>query len=861
MEIFPFVLLRLAGLPLDYLDPLHLLAPDWKNLLLRETELNHQSQALRQRLSDVIGTHPDYQAKNTLANLYRDFASGRRLRIHKYQGLFDHNETAKALFQTLVDWQKQVENLAAQKATFQTDYQTQVIVQRAKLQSLLAAPNLLKGLPFASISTYQRLQRYLQKDPASFRKKELQTERTLLQYLTRTVAKTSPFSHFTTLSIQPLRKSNWQTEPHSKIHLNNYLLAYWQTTLERLPGFNRQLELKVNPSWRQEGEGYTFLLNSRNVESIQGLAENPLVEALVELVGQTRLSFEALLVKAMEFVEAAEEEIAQFMLELIDYGVLEWDWPLSGRSAHWLEELQALVAAKEDFAERNEILALLDKLSLGKVQLEQASAAERPAILQEMQAALEAFFTQYLDTEQEVDESESFQRIGVGEFNFRAEKMAYEDVSSSGQWALGEEALQPLIAELDRLVAAMEGMVEWPWEKAVNKHFLEHFGEKESVDLLTFYDSFYRHVKIENNTQAISPELVEPLLDQLREADLCDTQKGICQLPWAFIDQWLPPVPKQGAQSSPAQAALLQISQTGPHPQAFVEANILGYGKMMGRFLHLFPTQLTTEIRQWNQSLQVAEEDWIENVDASYFNANIYPSLLSKELASPGSQSQLPDEAQVALTDLELTTKADGLILQHRPSKRPIRMFNFGLEALGNRSAMYRLLQTFAYRTPSTDLLVQLVDTAYGGEDAQGVLHFPRLQVGERLILKRRRWYFPQALLPRFEKDNAAFFLAVQTWRQQWQLPRHIFIRLSPRQIPTFGSTKSEAENRRNDDYKPQWIDLEQLLVVELLARLLKRVFGYLEVSEMWPAPDQAIPVDGQARAVEALVEWKNASI
>ena len=844
MKLFPFVLLRLAGLSLDKLAGLHGPTEGWPALLEQIAQRAQRKDLLSQQLSDFIQRQEDYRRRHPLQNLRRDLHRDRRLRLDKYAALFTGDASARALANSFREWEAAGRELEAGRQRWREQYAAEVLRHRHRLQALVDTPALLLGLPFSSTSSEQRLRSYRHKDPLRFRKKELQRERTLLQFLTRMASKTSPFSHFTTLSAQ------------SKIHLNNYLLAYWQTILEGLPGFYGQLPLVVNPSWRRTGAGYTFLLNSRNVESIQELAEHPLVAALVTLLADGSLPFAELLEKALEWVDAEPEELAQFIRELIDYGVLEWDWPLSGRSVNWLEDLRELLRRSPPFAEQADLQRVLDGLAEGKRQLEQVSAEQRAPILLEMQRTLEAGFAPYLSGEEASSEAQGFQRIGVGEFNFRAEKLVYEDVSSAEGLEWSVEDGTSIARELDRLLLRLEGIAEWPWEKAIAEHYTTHYGDRASVDLLSFYDSFYRRDGLGQNEQQLRPEWVDPLLDQLRAADYCDTQSGHCRLPWSFIDNCLPAPDSIPREQGPAQAALVQLERHEGQWRALVEANLQGYGKMMGRFLHLFPKELTQAIRSWNAAQCPDSERWIENVDASYFNANIYPPLLDWELAAPGSQNELPPQQRIALVEVEVFAGPHGPQLRHRSTQQRLRPFNFGLEALGNRSAMYRLLQAFAYRSPSTDLLVQLVDAAYGGTDDRGVWHFPRIALGDHLLLQRRRWYFPRQTLPTYEQSEADFFLAVQTWRRQWRLPRHVFIRISPRMIPTLGPQKSETENRRNDDYKPQWIDLEQALLVQLLARLLKRVDAYLEVVEMWPSPERAPRIDGRPRAVEVLLEW-----
>ena len=266
MKLFPFVLLRLAGLSLAKLAGLHGPTEGWPALLEQIAQRAQRKDLLSQQLSDFIQRQEDYRRRHPLQNLRRDLHRDRRLRLDKYAALFTGDASARALAKSLREWEAAGRELEAGRQRWREQYAVEVLRHRHRLQALVDTPALLLGLPFSSTSSEQRLRSYRHKDPLRFRKKELQSERTLLQFLTRMASKTSPFSHFTTLSAQAFGQRTGMGRSQSKIHLNNYLLAYWQTILEGLPGFYGQLPLVVNPSWRRTGAGYTFLLNSRNVE-------------------------------------------------------------------------------------------------------------------------------------------------------------------------------------------------------------------------------------------------------------------------------------------------------------------------------------------------------------------------------------------------------------------------------------------------------------------------------------------------------------------------------------------------------------------------------------------------------------------
>ena len=593
-------------------------------------------------MSPLIGGHPDYKAKNTLANLYKDLLQDRTVKASKFQTLLDHSEEAIAFYQALQRYEEEQKNWKSLQEVWEENYPQALLGIRRQFQKLLSNEVLGRGLPLSSLSIYQRLQQYLNKSPEAFRKKEWQTERSALQFISRIVAKTSPFSTFTTLSVQSLVDPGFQIEAGSQVRINNYILAYLQALLESIPGFYHQLRIKVNPSLRLQNGQLTFLLNSQNLESLQQIEQSPVLEALLELMEGKRKTFAQLLEKALKYIDADQAQVEAYLLQLLQYGLIEWDWGLSGRDVQWLLKLQSYLSYCAEFPLQAEIVDLLKHLQVQQTSLAQAAGEQRSQILPATAQKLKAFFDQHhQETDPEMADPTTFTRIQVGAFHFKAEKLFYEDVSSHHDPVLSESAVEPLINRLDRLICLLDPLYTSPWKTAVARHFEEHYPDATKVDLLRFYDSFFRQ-RITPGEEPATPHLDE-ILDGLEAGNYFDPSKGECRISLEDLEDLLPPSsPSTVAHSQgPTHAAMLQFCQAENEPLiAFVESNFLGNGKMMGRFLHLFPERVVHTVRKWNRQMQVGEI-WVENVDASYFNANLYPTLLAWEVASPGSQNLL----------------------------------------------------------------------------------------------------------------------------------------------------------------------------------------------------------------------------
>ena len=104
--------------------------------------------------------------------------------------------------------------------------------------------------------------------------------------------------------------------------------------------------------------------------------------------------------------------------------------------------------------------------------------------------------------------------------------------------------------------------------------------------------------------------------------------------------------------------------------------------------------------------------------------------------------------------------------------------------------------------------------------------HTPRVMI-DRLIVTRESWRIPASDIPfvHEEEESARFYLA-QQWRESLRLPRFVFARISV-------------------EPKPVYVDFSSPLYVELLCKMVRRVFASdhpekkVELSEMLPTPEQ----------------------
>jgi len=292
-----------------------------------------------------------------------------------------------------------------------------------------------------------------------------------------------------------------------------------------------------------------------------------------------------------------------------------------------------------------------------------------------------------------------------------------------------------------------------------------------------------------------------------------------------------------------------------------VNGMTLGFGKMFSRFLHLFEESVTASLREWNNSTNLSKAIFAENCDASFFNANLHPSLIPFEIRTPGSHNNLPVEKQILVTDLAIqqNKNATHLILIHKPSGKQVYTFDLGFLGDKYRSQFFQLLQNFCFGkilifTPFIEAIGEKV-RSYNEESNikknNNIWIRPRIVFEDQIILARKAWFIPREQLPFkiSQESDWSYYVRVNEWRLVNQIPEYTFIHV----IEYFGQGNGNASR---DNYKPQLICFSNPLLVKLFGKLLGRVVDKLRIEEMLPKPENLPSISGNKYVTEYLLQW-----
>ncbi len=870
MKIYPAILFRSGSLSTDLLQSL-----SWENnhrlenILTRQQAIKTSRNLILEELSKIQENTTNYQIKVHLSNLYRDLYNQRSISIAKVKQKLPDFDQKDWLLEQLIRLEKEVQDLAFMQEKFETEYSDHLSSILADLQQLAAEENLQKGLLMSSHSFHSRLQSLVQKEVTSFRKKEMQTVRRLWQYLTRIALKTSPFSTFTLLSWMKLedKKEGEKASQlsHSRLLINNFVFAYLQELLEDYPPFYRKLHLDLNNSI-QVSEVYEFILNSRNIESIQHLDKDEIVDLVYDWIqGQSeQLKMEDLIAYLKEGIDADQEDLEEFVMELIEVGFLEWRWNISGMDTNWDKKLSDKLAGfiEDDFL--NSLRELLISLRKNINEYNAADLVKRKYLQQTSCKEFQIFWDNY-QSELRSPESEEhavFRRLKGSEFIFKPENIFYEDVQKESDFKIQKTDLQPLVEQLNQLLFFLKSLKEDVKEYAIIEFFKRHYSLDATPDFL----SFYHHFNMASG--ALNTEVYRVKIDELRTKWKTELKKRL-QLDQSVVNLSLDSIQliyrELGGEvlaekMNDSTGALIQpfLKKDGLH--FFVDACFTGFGKMFGRFLHLFPKEETIQLQDEIQNLE-GEELWIENTDASYFNANLHPPFLKHEINSPGSQNQLSPAQQIPIRALSLRydEKENAVELFHSLTGKKVVVFDYGFEALDNRSPLYRMLNLFSKEQATHLKLNELINELYPTKEF-GLIQHPRIVLEGNCVLQRQKWYFPLSLLPQQKpgESAASYFLSAHQWRIDYDLPHHIFYAINPTDIDTSSVEKEHLQKLKKDDYKPQFLNFNDPIAIQIFSKNLNRVPLFLKIEEALPTSEHFLKSKNKSYVSEFIMQWNH---
>ena len=119
----------------------------------------------------------------------------------------------------------------------------------------------------------------------------------------------------------------------------------------------------------------------------------------------------------------------------------------------------------------------------------------------------------------------------------------------------------------------------------------------------------------------------------------------------------------------------------------------------------------------------------------------------------------------------------------------------------------------------------------------------------------------PVELLPvrQPKESDWSYFRRIHEWRVARDLPEQVFVTIPGARQAQDG----EEDDKKNkiklgrDDYKPQYMSFTNPILIRLLEKIIEKTPRALEFSEMLPAPDRLLEMDGRRHVTEFVLEWR----
>lgn len=702
-------------------------------------------------------------------------------------------------------------------------------------------PGLLNGLQMTSHSLAGRIEKIVSNLPPVLRKKEQQTARSLWQIVSRMAGKTSPFSSFTHLGRLDKMEENPGSVSH-RFRLNNILLGQLLEILCYHPPYFRHQKISLNYTTKLKGTEYVFLHNTRNLESVQRIEQQPVIRLIVELLqDRPPLLFQELVANILAAAEADKTEIENYLFSLAEYGFLIWELPVSPTADNWWTPLSGKLLDFSDDPLCRQLGKILSDIETVLDGLSSKTPGERAAIQRNYFFIFKKIWEEnkFLIPTQD---SESVMEQGLKQitdktFLLKPETLFYEDTRLRIKQYWNENNWTPLRQKMQTLSGLLKPLTPSPMSGKLLDFYQNNFNQP--VSLWTFYQRWLplaQAMRKAKNTKISKIELT--------------LKKRLATLPRSASSVHLPPefLRSLSLGSTPAKSygSLVFPFRKNGIDQLFLDVFVPANARLAGRFLPLFSAADTKAWHDFHQS-QAADRQWIENEDFSFFNANVHPRLLAGSLKIP-SVSVAGVEQGIPITEIMVRTNPGNTCLVLTHEGQAIEVINLSLEAIDNRSGLYQLLCQLEAPVPSKNLLLKNINFLIPPTKG-GIIKYPRVVYDQQIILQRATWFFPKGKFPLKAKGSSSpdYLKQLSTWQESNGLPRQFYYVLN-------SDYRATGTQTGRNQHKPQFFDFRNPLSVDLFHRDLKKVTHYLKVEEMLPSPDQLIPLDGVVRMAEGLV-------
>ncbi len=849
----PLVMLRVAALPFESLESLRAAAS--LERLNDCLALEEQAEAEVPELSDALfaaagppvpGDAMRNRARLAIVTLRRTVYNRRP----PAPALLEEAGPAlePALRQRVARHFKHRERLQVLRAGFLDAFSGDLCASRTALQGVAGTAVFREGIRLASRSLFDALASLLTTDPEQWNYDERHVASKFASYAARGAAKTSPYSVFcitapVRLTTDPARVEGENDLVRRAILLNVFEARKVTSCLAADPAVRPAAKLRPNPTLRETEGGWTYwrpalLRRPTDEEILSRVKDLPVLRMFLEEAADPSRSAGEILRAVEERSGAGHSELARFLEDLVEKGIVLWEVEIPYNSRRPLQDLTRTCheagCLTPWLPEAEEIERQVDRLP-------ELSSDGRVAALDGIQQRLERL---------------PHVRALKGDEIFRLDAASGLEVSLPAS-ILGE--VQETMEWYARLFASLypEALLRAGY---VDRFLQSHSPDRE-VTLLDIYHGLFEPETVQRPASFPEPsatgraellELARRRFTRARSAFARLARKaeaeGAAEV--AITSENWDEILEDGATPSWFCGTLFQVEAESATDVGAGRAKIAlnaifsGSGLASARLDHLHGGGATAggpiarDVRkEWGR----LEREGAILAEVTYMhwgrtaNAGLRPALFRYEIELPGEKASAQAEV-IPLKQLALRydTARQRFVLRWVPRDvEVIPVVGSGISPEGFVSFLVSLgqqgFQPLIY---------------FPGFDQEDIETWPRFTWG-RTVLFRRRWIFRPGSLPPALADpsasDAEVFTAAARLRRSHELPRHLFVHTTA-------------------DPKPFYMDLESPVLAELLRKAAspreQRAAPGLTLTEMLPSPEGLWVRDRRGRyASEFLVQ------
>ncbi|NHZ79383.1 hypothetical protein F2P44_08850 [Massilia sp. CCM 8695] len=722
--------------------------------------------------------------------------------------------------------------------------------QRCRLQDLVTKPDFLLGLQLHNTSLAAHARKLACVEPDNWRKAERNTEATLMRYVARATAKTSPFGRWGLVA--PLATGTAKPEHcpttglvldaraaciEVRSRLNLQLCARIAASLQARYAITDQLPLTPNPTRFREGQAIGFFsaatagVNIAYSRLRSGPLSAPVEQLLTLLENATRgLSKADWIDQARRHPELASlggDKVSSLISQVHRSGLVQSASLLPSdaldglstfaRRAHAMlgtqiqpacDALHELEALGQEYATRD--VAGRDAARTRIVQLCAALGVDdidgiAPVIEDSIVHGVEADLGSRLRLALEHQLGPLLSLFARRDSNGLHHRMLVDIFVAS--YGVGGRCGNPahFAAQALRLCER---------HRTDDTHIFPRFAQARAA-----YASFMHTFAALAESKHSEVSLCEQDLQQLAQTCMAaDHATGVPRRLGVLVQ-----VAAASAEAMECGEFDLIINQTLP-----------GWGRFYTRYAQLIDNPAWVDaLRAVLQRLQsVSGNEILELQTTLQHNAHVHPALTPRALSMPGESSARAD--LLAL---------DGLTVEHDAASDTLRFAYDGQAVLPlymgclhtmSLPPVQRVLSDavapYAYQAEASNLVDFIERQARPCTSTVRI--YPRLRYG-RVILQRRSWAVDVTALPEHTADDYTLFSAYQHWQSVHGLPDRVYVRVILRK---------PGEPGRIRDHKPVYLEFaNQLLLRSFIAGLDSASVQTLIFEEALPDPELSV--------------------